>query len=753
MIFPLDPAQPVYGYQPAGPDAPPAVSIVTPYYNTGPLFLETVRSVLRQSLQQWEWLIVNDGSTDAAALRTLLPLRSGDARIRVLDQPNRGLPGARNAGVQASRAPLLFFLDSDDLLAPTALEKLAWTLASRPASAFAGSWTAVFGAERLLWRRGFDTRHAFLHDNTTSPLAMVRRAALDRAGGFDEARRRGLEDYEFWLRCAAAGMWGHDVREPLVWLRRKPAASYTAYRWEFQDDQDALPRFRREMRAAHPELFRRGLPSVAIGGSFLSTHALVETALPFDNRLARPDRQRRILMLLPWMRTGGSEQFALDLAAGLIARGDRVSVALTRDDVAHTWLPELQRITPDVFDLPAFLRPADFPRFLHYLVASRQITHVWVSNSILGYQLLPYLRAHCPHVAFVDYNHLEQEQRSGGLPRVGLEHSALLDMHIVASEHLRAWMLARGAEPGRVAVSTINIDAARFAPDAELRARVRGELGVPDDTPVILFAARLSAEKRARLAADVLRRLRDEGHAFLALFAGGGEDAPWLRLFVARHRLRGQVRLLGPVPNARVRELLAASDIFFLPSEREGIALALYEALAAGVAALAADVGGQRELMTPEAGVLVPPGPGEAEQYLAALRRLVADPAERRRMGRAGRERVLARFSHGAMLDRVGELLDAAAMSARETPRPAVDPGVALAVATLAVEHYQLESRLRATLPLRIALRLRHSSFARAAAPLRGALAWRERLDRAVYAGRREVMWRVKRLLGRPHNR
>src|SRR5262245_49821275 len=112
--FPILNSQFLYGYRRAAL-APPAVSIITPYYNTGPLFYETVESVLRQSLQQWEWVIVNDGSDDREALRTLLPLRSADSRIRVLDQPNRGLAAARNAGAAASTAPLLFFLDSDDL--------------------------------------------------------------------------------------------------------------------------------------------------------------------------------------------------------------------------------------------------------------------------------------------------------------------------------------------------------------------------------------------------------------------------------------------------------------------------------------------------------------------------------------------------------------------------------------------------------------------------------------------------------------
>jgi glycosyltransferase involved in cell wall biosynthesis len=233
---PLDPARPVYGYAPADPSAQPVVSIVTPCYNAGAMFLDTIASVLRQSLQQWEWIIVNDGSDDAATLRVLDALRAAnDPRVRVVDQANRGLPAARNAGVAVSRAPLLFFLDSDDLLAPTALEQLAWALTSHPEIAAVATWCALFGAMQGLSRRGFASRHTFPHDNPLTVSVMLRRTAFERVGGFDESLHDGLEDYEFWVRLADAGMWGRDVREALVWIRRKSAGDVSRASLELSD--------------------------------------------------------------------------------------------------------------------------------------------------------------------------------------------------------------------------------------------------------------------------------------------------------------------------------------------------------------------------------------------------------------------------------------------------------------------------------------------------------------------------------------
>src|SRR5439155_1380401 len=81
---PVSPRRPCFTYALADPSALPCVTIVTPFYNTGPIFHDTARSVFLQSLQQWEWLIVNDGSTQPESLATLAVYRHSD--------PRRGAP-------------------------------------------------------------------------------------------------------------------------------------------------------------------------------------------------------------------------------------------------------------------------------------------------------------------------------------------------------------------------------------------------------------------------------------------------------------------------------------------------------------------------------------------------------------------------------------------------------------------------------------------------------------------------------------
>src|SRR5262245_28549211 len=96
---PAHPGRPGYHYQVSSRDAIPEVSIITPFYDPGDLFHETARSVLAQSFQQWEWLIINDRSTSPRSLRILDEYRHLDGRIRVVDHDvNKGLSGARNTG-------------------------------------------------------------------------------------------------------------------------------------------------------------------------------------------------------------------------------------------------------------------------------------------------------------------------------------------------------------------------------------------------------------------------------------------------------------------------------------------------------------------------------------------------------------------------------------------------------------------------------------------------------------------------------
>jgi hypothetical protein len=219
---------------------------------------------------------------------------------------------------------------------------------------------------------------------------------------------------------------------------------------------------------------------------------------------------------------------------------------------------------------------------------------------------------------------------------------------------------------------------------------LRAELAISADMPVILFAGRLSEQKQPRLLAQVMHELARRSHKFICLVAGDGEDRPLLERFLRSNRL-DRVRLLGTVSTERMRELMAMSDILFLPSRMEGISLAIYEAMAMGVVPVSANVGGQNELVTPECGILVNRGPDEREAYVEALESLLQNRDRRIQMGQTARQRICENFRIEQMGHRMVGLIQHAHDLAHQEPRPPISPGLAHEIATLAIEYTRVE--------------------------------------------------------------
>ena len=114
----------------------PNISIVTPFYNAEQNFIQTYYCVVNQSMEAFEWIIVDDGSSRPSAVELLEEYGKKDARIRVIHQKNQGQSVAKNNGIKNSRADIIAFLDADDLIEPFYLEILYKALNEYPDAAW-----------------------------------------------------------------------------------------------------------------------------------------------------------------------------------------------------------------------------------------------------------------------------------------------------------------------------------------------------------------------------------------------------------------------------------------------------------------------------------------------------------------------------------------------------------------------------------------------------------------------------------------
>ncbi len=688
----MSPRRPQYDYRPAAIDSEPVISIVTPCYDVGDWFEETVRCVRQQSFQQYEWILIDDGSTREESISALRAAAERDSRVRIITQENAGPGAARNRGAREARGRFLFWLDSDDLIEPSYLEKALWCLESHQQFSFCNAWVVGFGTQEYLWPRGCERGRTILQENPVDNKALVRREVHERMGGYDASIRIGHEDWDYWLSMAAHGFWGWTIPEFLIWYRRRDRSRIS----ETEGDQDRKSAFLRLIRQKHAALYEDESRFPHPPDPDDMAPGQVTLDIPWSNPLANPEARPRLLLIVPWLIMGGADKFNLDMLEQLRERGWQITIATTLP-ADHVWLSEFTACTTDVFCLDKFLKLVDYPRFLLYLMRSRGITHVMVTNSQLGYELLPMLRAHYPQAAYVDYCHSHTPAwKNGGYPAMAARWTDCLDLHSASSHQLRGWIAGKGVDPQRIETCYTNIDPQEWDPDKYDRPALRHELlgkDRPPDRAIILFVGRFVEDKRPRFLMEILRRLRDAGVDFLALLAGDGEDRPFAETYIQQHRLHRHVRLLGALPNARIPPTLVASDIFLLPSQVEGVSLAIFEAMAMGVVPVSADVGGQAELVTPEVGYLIPHDKREVEleAYVTVLSRLVRDVEHRRRLSVAARRRIVADFNLDKMGQKMHELLLRAAELHREHPRATLPPATAAEFAAMSIDRFRLE--------------------------------------------------------------
>lgn len=189
----------------------PSVSVVLPCYNTHKHLSRAIESVLAQTHPALEIIVVDDGSTDPTTITTLDALPD---KVTLIRQENRGLPGARNSGIAAANGDYIVPLDCDDWLDPAFLERGLRILAENPKAGFAFAQIHMEGEITGILKKTYNFFDQ-LFFNQLPYCLLLPRATWAEIGGYDEAMRRGYEDWEFNIRLGANGYFGVAIPAPL----------------------------------------------------------------------------------------------------------------------------------------------------------------------------------------------------------------------------------------------------------------------------------------------------------------------------------------------------------------------------------------------------------------------------------------------------------------------------------------------------------------------------------------------------------
>lgn len=587
----------------------PVLTIITVTKDPRDIFMDSAKFIRDQSLLPIRWLIVNDHTGKPESFARLREAQRQDPRVVLVNNTGKtGFTNGRLFGLEIlkrSQTKYYAFLDDDDLMELTAYEKCVWMLESNENVSFCGTFVVGFGAKNYTWDRGFHNgASSYLSENPLTGSEVVRTDVLESTGcTFDTQFTNGMEDWDFYLCVASKGKWGATIPEYLQWYRQNPE-SLRMKRWSaLYHDKESTTKAIRDRYKSLKDKFPLVLPKASEVFETIPTH------LPFQNPL---HLKKSILLIIPWMAIGGADTANLNIVRELSRTGYRVTIVCSLVDYHGASMvskPYFMQYTHDIFFLPAMLRLSDAPRFLSYLIESRGVETVLISNSQLGYGVLPWLAAKYSGVRFVDYVHNEEKEwKNGGYAAFSTVHRASLDGTFTSSEMARQFMIDHGHSSRAVKVGYLGIDMSGLKPfDHDRRLAVRRKLGIRTDAVVVTFLARMIDHKRPQVAlasflnaierekALIKKGKKSDIGRYVLLLIGNGPKLGGIEGIA--NRADADVRLLGALEHTLVVEYLGVSDIFCLPSLSEGISFALAEAMALGVAPLVSDLGGFPELV------------------------------------------------------------------------------------------------------------------------------------------------------------
>lgn len=325
---------------------------------------------------------------------------------------------------------------------------------------------------------------------------------------------------------------------------------------------------------------------------------------------------------------------------------DDVAVSRTVVDVAN-WQSKLRAADEMIRDLAGLLREVDVVHLHGYSSKNVLVTAVATMSRV-------------PIVMSLHTAGFDEPASIAGHGRIARWTFDAARLYLCVSPGLADACRAAGVPPDRIRYVPNGVDVDRFRPAApEERRAIRESLGIDAARPVTMFVGFFSQDKQPHVLFDAWLGLQhDPATASTLLFVGATESA----YFEVDHRLAADMRsraaqdgvadrVVFVGPTTRIDEYYRAADLFVLPSLREGMPVALLEAMASGLAVVVSRLPGSTDAMIDDGvtGVLV--APGDVPAFASAIRQVLSDRERAAALGAAARRRVVADFSAERVAD------------------------------------------------------------------------------------------------------
>jgi len=563
----------------------PTISVVTVLCNRIDSFSSRLSNLWKQTVADFEVIVMNHGSTDQAVVSYLDSLRA-DQRVKVIDHYHAGTASPDSNVFKAVRSDYICFLDGIHSLEPAALESLSLLAALNP--------------DRLLIHFGL-LENQSLEDLLKSPH-LIRRDKYSESKNQIEQFMGYPEGCEHQARQSNSDM--ADSKRSLT----APDSHFLITR-EFS----SLLRNFFDLRVE--ERYLAGMPS------------------PFQPRYWS-DNRFQVLYCIPFCTVGGAEKVDLNILSALPKERFRVTVVrMLRNE--EQWLPKYRSLVDELISIPEFsANPSQVAALLRYLCVSRCIDLIFNRNTHQGYVLADEIRKLSSTVAVADLTHCH----STGDDWIGnsMQFHGLLDARFVVSSDLKQHAsTVHGLPSDDFTVIHNGIDTNRTLSREQLESfslSTRTRLGIPKGSPVVGFVGRIATEKDLPRWIEVACQIANDNPSVHFVMVGDGDARSEVEALINNSPFAERFHLTGYIEN--VDEIYAAMTILLLTSRYEGLPIVFLEAMLQGIPVVSTRVGGASECVTEEVGLLVDAGASAssiAAQVSVLLNRIEGEPEIRSR--------------------------------------------------------------------------------------------------------------------------
>lgn len=569
------------------PHEKPFISVIIPCFNYGRYINETIESVLLQTYDNLEIIIVDGGSTDRETITTLQSITH--SKVKVFFREGLHLAGDnRNFGIAHALGKYICCLDADDKLHATYLEKSVFYAESGNLS-IVYPWVQCFEEKEDIWAPGEPDLYSCAMGATIPTIALFRKNDWELVGGFRDwgiGKEHVPEDWDFWTRMLGHGCQIKVLPEPLMFYRVHGEGLTAQNRMSLSNQRDKLI-------SANRKLFSRS--NRALIRKRRRERYIVNN--PFVNLLKKDTGKVNVLLALPFMVTGGADEVLLRILGHLSQKNFAFSCITTLPTDAKFSgdnSPRYEQITREVYHLHKFIPGKQEKKdFIFYLIETKLIDIIFIVGCSFMYQMSTEIKAKYPHVKIVDqlfnpFGHIINNRR----------YAKQIDLNIVANEGIEKILISKFREKKeKISVIIHGVDVHReFSPEIFSSKYPRNPSWKlrPDDF-VIGYFGRFSKEKGPAKFVDIAVKLRGLGGITWVMTGGGGEFAG-VRALIERRGMGNSILTMGIVDD--VKPFLAAAHVVVIPSIIEGIPIVLLEAMSLGIPVVASCIGGIPEIIT-----------------------------------------------------------------------------------------------------------------------------------------------------------